>query len=247
MAMMETNGGWVAGLNGTPDEPDRPEDREPDPAPAGYEAMPSAALVLQGGTVTFTYADSPDLPKLEPLTFRGNMFLERSMPMKLPTEISWLLETLGETPVMVVGKAIRQAIVGEKIDSVDCLISFKDLWAAYELLFPHGMQLMNTDFNALRITAAQALECQLGKPFQHNGCEYKMRLSGYKNMPERLKGNSSWRTPEGIYASTPFELRGSRIAFADLAEKRARLLCYKSSWVPQIAGTVLAKEGFTEF
>jgi hypothetical protein len=57
------------------------------------------------------------------------------------------------------------------------------------------------------------------------------------------------RTAESIYAVSPFELRGSRIAFADLAKKRARLLRYNHPWTAgsSFEESALSKEGFTEF
>ena len=92
-------------------------------------------------------------------------------------------------------------------------------------------------------------ECPLGEPFQHGRCTYRLHVSKDSSMSQRLIENVNLRTAESIYAVSPFELRGSRIAFADLAKKRARLLRYERPWAAPNSFDLseLCKEGFTEF
>jgi len=190
-----------------------------DPKPAHFAGMkffpPQVTdwVQLRSSSVEFYSSRDSDLTTA-PVTFAGEMLTETILPFALPNEINWVFERFGQFKPVIVGDTVRDAMRKKPIKSVELLLRFTFMGETAAILDELPM------FKTQRWCSRFMEE---GRKFTHNKCEYTAGFLSTGVSPNTwLTFEKTRYSTDCLYSVKAGEIRGSRIAFHDLALQQSR-------------------------
>jgi len=166
----------------------------------------------QGRNVSFI--DDDNLPMvIEAPLFMGEMLSERDLPIRLPESINWILRELAQFNPVVSGQAIRQVLAGEIPELIEVWITKSVSGEAkLKLASRPGVSRSSDESGADFVTSLGSY--QIMEP------ESTEKMQDLYRKPNITKCGFS--TVAGLHCSAPNMVRGTRIAFFDLAHAQTR-------------------------
>jgi len=151
-----------------------------------------------------------------PVTFFGDMFAERALPMAFPKQLAWPLEFFAKGKPVLVGSALRNLLRGRPVDHVEVILH-ADTSTAADLVA--GWYHSKPGAQMPTFGPTQLLEEAWA--FEENGCLYSIGVLGKGTVSESLRTGNRYSV-DGLYSMNRNEVRGTSIAFADIAASQAR-------------------------
>jgi hypothetical protein len=195
--------------------------------PGPFAPMPHNSFELQGN-VFRVVAKGENLHEisLKPQTLVGEMFSERELPIKLPSQIACVFDKFGKFNPIVVGKALRDVLTGKEVTLVEFLLPCQDCPNPYQT----GLERFEAVAgNAFKTVFSYALDDSVIE-FDMNGCCYHMHFwQSPLSLSEWLRDPRVMRfSVQGLYSVNAEEVRGTRTAFGDLGNGKMRAVSEES-------------------
>jgi len=176
-------------------------------ANAMFSPAPLSSLRLNGNKAVFT----DNSMAIWRLLWEGEMFREQTYTLAFPRQIDWVLNEFASAQPAVIGRALRYVLTGRPVREVDFILR-TDLQTAWKLV--------NEDRSAPH--SVSSTFAQNAWQFDHEGCRYRAHVAQSKTVSEFLLDPDENRySVDGFYSSNVNEVRGTQIAFWDLAHQRA--------------------------
>jgi len=171
-------------------------------------------LVLEGNTARMRLVDPMSAC---PITFFGEMFSERILPMPFPQQLNWPLEFFAAGKPVLAGSALRNLLRGKPVDRVEVLLQ-----ADYNTLarLIEEWDRIRPKKQIPRLGKSRLLD--LAWEFEDSQCIYTVGLLD-KNISGTLRSGDRYSV-DGLYSSKKNEIRGTSIAFADVARSQTRAI-----------------------
>lgn len=166
------------------------------PGKHGYP-LPARFTEMFGSDICYPDDRSQSLDRLYPGTFCGDMYTEIATPVTLSPHINWVVETFEECGVMVVGKSIRDSLLGKPVTKVEFYLA------------------RNGAATVQRLIKNSFLWSEDRYAFDSNGCRFIAKPSTQWDEP--FDGSfQAKQSADGAYSIHPNEVRAPRITMHDV-------------------------------
>jgi hypothetical protein len=176
----------------------------------GFPPSVAAAVQLSGNYLSFLSGNGQK--RLQSFAFTGEMFAPRSVPKKLPPEVTWVFEEFRQHEPIVVGDPLRNLLRGKSLRLIEFFVAPNSLAAMERWMLENYGQLDRWAGNP-----------HVSIKFNRHGCWY---LVGVMDTPSIDQAFHSREFPSAdrVYARRDGEIISSRISLFDIGKDSARQL-----------------------